>query len=239
MNESVIEMESVCHTYPTPSGGVKVLDNVTFSVQRGEYVAITGASGSGKSTLLNVLGLLNTPTEGRYSLMGHDARTLPERKRNDLRGSAIGFVFQSFHLLAGRSALENAAVSGVYSGTPRKERTDRARSALEAMGLGDRAEFSVEKLSGGERQRVAIARAISSNPDLLLCDEPTGNLDRSNTQKILEILTELNRAGRTIVVITHDQNVAAHAAIRFELADGVLNPAIADWTGSHDTSINY
>ena len=202
---------------------VEALRDVHLTVEPGEHVAIVGPSGSGKSTLLNVLGLLDRPSEGRYLLDGIDTAVLSDNGRAAERGRRIGFVFQSFHLLAYRTVEENVMLSELYLGTPRKDRRRRAVEALERVGLGHRLGFDPVKLSGGERQRVAIARALLGEPSLLLCDEPTGNLDSKNTESVLELFDELRAQGLTILVITHDVDVARRAQRRVRMVDGELS----------------
>ncbi|MEW2413409.1 ABC transporter ATP-binding protein [Streptomyces sp. NPDC046866] len=215
----VIEFEGVGLTYPgTPP--VAALLPCELTVERGEFITVVGPSGSGKSTFLNVAGLLDAPTAGRYLLDGIDTAALPDRERTALRGRRIGFVFQSFHLLPHRSALENATLAMLYTEVPRAERLARARAALDRVGLGHRADALPGRPSGGERQRVAIARALVSEPSLLLCDEPTGNLDSANAGSVLALLDELHAVGMTVLVITHDPAVAARGRRTLSLRDG-------------------
>lgn len=202
---------------------VEALLEVDLTIERGEYVAIVGPSGSGKSTLLNVMGLLDRPTSGTYALDGIDTTTMSDGQRAAQRSRRIGFVFQSFHLVAHRTVEENVMLAELYRGTSRKGRKERAVAALEQVGLGHRLGFEPRHLSGGERQRVAIARAVVGQPALLLCDEPTGNLDSRSTDAILSLFGTLRAAGLTIVVITHDQAVSRHAARRVFLHDGRLH----------------
>ncbi|MEU6866109.1 ABC transporter ATP-binding protein [Streptomyces sp. NPDC046876] len=215
----VIEFRGVGLTYPgTPP--VAALQPCELTVERGEFITVVGPSGSGKSTFLNVAGLLDAPTAGRYLLDGIDTAALPDRERTALRGRRIGFVFQSFHLLPHRSALENVTLAMLYTEVPRAERLVRARDALDRVGLGHRADAVPGRLSGGERQRVAIARALVSEPSLLLCDEPTGNLDSANAGSVLALLDELHAAGMTVLVITHDPAVAARGRRTLAIRDG-------------------
>lgn len=218
---AVLDLDDVCRTFDS-SPPVHALRNIDLRVEAGEYVAIVGPSGSGKSTLLNVIGLLDRPTAGRFLLDGVDVAGMNDGRRAAFRASRLGFIFQSFHLLPHRSALENVMFGSLYRGLPRRERRDHALAALDRVGVAHRAAFLPSRLSGGERQRVAVARALSVAPSLLLCDEPTGNLDSSNTESILELFDELLLDGLTIVVITHDPNVAAHAGRRVSIVDGRL-----------------
>ncbi|MFI9383514.1 ABC transporter ATP-binding protein [Kutzneria sp. NPDC052558] len=221
MTTPVIRLDGVSRVFPADPP-VHALTDVRLSVAHGEYVSIVGASGSGKSTLLNTLGLLDKPTSGSYMLDGLETVGLNDRERTSLRGSRIGFVFQSFHLLGYRSAVDNVAMAELYGKTGRRNRLERAEQALEQVGLGHRAGFRPDKLSGGERQRVAIARALLGRPALLLCDEPTGNLDRANTSGVLDLFDELAAKGVTLVVITHDEQVSRRAHRRVRIEDGRL-----------------
>lgn len=221
MSDPLVELVDVTRAFPGPPE-VQALKDVSLTLQQGDYASIVGPSGSGKSTLLNVLGLLDRPTSGTYLLDGIDTADLGDRARAAERGRRIGFVFQSFHLLAYRSVEENVMLSELYLGTSRRDRRRRAVEALERVGLGHRLGFSPIKLSGGERQRVAIARALLGEPSLLLCDEPTGNLDSANTAAVLDLFDDLRTQGLTILVITHDGEVAARAARRVRMVDGRL-----------------
>ncbi|MFG2299161.1 ABC transporter ATP-binding protein [Streptomyces sp. NPDC048603] len=220
----VIRFEQVGLRYPGPPP-VDALKPCDLTVHRGEFITVVGPSGSGKSTFLNVAGLLDSPTGGRYLLDGIDTGALADRDRTALRGHRIGFVFQSFHLLPHRSALENVTLAMLYTQVPRTERLRRARTALEQVGLGHRADAVPGRLSGGERQRVAIARALVGRPSLLLCDEPTGNLDSANAASVLTLLEELHATGMTVLVITHDTEVAARGRRTVTVRDGVLQEA--------------
>ncbi|GAA3437215.1 ABC transporter ATP-binding protein [Kutzneria kofuensis] len=221
MTDLVIRLDGVSRVFPADPP-VHALVDVQLTVRRGEYVSIVGASGSGKSTLLNTLGLLDRPTSGSYQLDGVETSGLRDRERTALRGSRIGFVFQSFHLLAYRSAADNVAMAELYGKADRKHRLERAEQALERVGLAHRKGFRPDRLSGGERQRVAIARALLGRPALLLCDEPTGNLDRANTLGVLDLFDELAAQGVTLVVITHDEQVSSRAQRRVRIEDGRL-----------------
>jgi len=217
----VIALSGVGLTYPGPPPVVAVRD-CDLLVRDGTHVAIVGASGSGKSTLLNVLGLLDRNTSGTYLFDGHDVAALGETDRTALRGQAIGFVFQEFHLLANRTAEENVQVGLMYRGLSRGERGERASQALHRVGLANRMHALPSQLSGGERQRVAIARALAAHPRLLLCDEPTGNLDSVTAGTILDLMADLNHDGMTVVTITHDPTVAARAQEVYRMNDGLL-----------------
>lgn len=219
----VIEFRGVGLTYPGPPP-VHALHPCELLVRRGEFITVVGPSGSGKSTFLNVAGLLDSPTTGRYLLDGIDTAALPDGERTALRGRRIGFVFQSFHLLPHRSALENITLAMLYTGIPRAQRLVRARAALDQVGLGHRAGAVPGRLSGGERQRVAIARALVGRPSLLLCDEPTGNLDSANASSVLGLLDDLHGSGMTVLVITHDLEVARRGRRTVTIRDGRLHP---------------
>lgn len=198
------------------------LIDVDLAVHHGEWLAITGPSGSGKSTLLNILGLLDVPTSGSYRLDGIDVAGLRDQQRAGLRSRVIGFVFQSFYLIAHRTVLENVALSDVYRKGPPRHRNERAARVLAEVGLSERADYLPTRLSGGERQRTAISRAIMGSPQVLLCDEPTGNLDSKTTDGILDLFAELNRRGLTVVTITHDAHVAEQAHRQVQIIDGRL-----------------
>ena len=220
-NEEVLTLDKVGLTYLGPPP-VRALRSVDLRVRRGEYLAVVGPSVSGKSTFLNLIGLLDAPTEGSYSFEGVDVGALSDRRRTALRGSAIGFVFQSFHLLPHRTAVENVALALLYNGSSRADRKDRAMKALGDVGLSQRAMALSAHLSGGERQRVAIARALVNAPRLLLCDEPTGNLDSKNASEVLSLIQDLHGRGQTVVLITHDLSVADRAQRRVQIQDGRL-----------------
>ncbi len=205
---------------------VEALRHADLQVMPGEYVSIVGPSGSGKSTLLHLLGLLDTPTQGTYLLDGIDVRSLSDVQRTAVRGQRIGFVFQAFHLLSHRTVAENVMLAMLYGDVPRGDRRDRAINALDQVGLSHRVDFMPTKLSGGERQRVAIARAIVGGPSLLLADEPTGNLDQATGDKILDLFDDLQSRGLTIVVITHDAEVALRAQRTVRMVDGVLSEVV-------------
>ncbi|WP_298802291.1 ABC transporter ATP-binding protein [uncultured Pseudokineococcus sp.] len=221
MSAPVVELVGLTRTFPGPPP-VHALDGVDLVVRAGEYVSVVGPSGSGKSTLLHVLGLLDRPTGGDYLLDGVPTSTTSERHRARLRGGRIGFVFQQFHLLPHRSVLDNVLLATLYSGVPRAERVDRARAALERVGLDHRVDAAPTTLSGGERQRVAVARAVVTGPSLLLADEPTGNLDSVSSAAVMDLFDELHASGLTLVVITHDPVVSARAQRRVRISDGLL-----------------
>ena len=219
---SVILLENLTKTYVMGDVIVRALQGVTLDVDRGEYLAIMGASGSGKSTLMNIIGCLDAPTKGRYLLDGLDVAALDDRQVAMARNKKIGFVFQSFNLIARTSALENVALPMAYAGVANKERKARAMAALERVGLADRVHHIPTELSGGQQQRVAIARALVTNPAMLLADEPTGALDTQSTAEILNLFDELHQQGRTIVLITHEADVAARARRTIRLSDGKI-----------------
>ncbi|MDP3426440.1 MAG: ABC transporter ATP-binding protein [Humidesulfovibrio sp.] len=200
--------------------GVEVLSNITLNIKRGEFVALQGTSGSGKSTLLHLLGLLDRPTSGTYRLLGRDVSGLDDDELSRLRNTALGFVFQSFYLVPYATALENVLLPGMYSGLPQAELRQRALSLLDRVGLADRLHFKPANLSGGQQQRVAMARALLNDPQLILADEPTGQLDSATSQEIMRLFTQVNEAGTSIVLVTHDEAVAAKAGRVIRLADG-------------------
>jgi macrolide transport system ATP-binding/permease protein len=220
-SDPVLELSRICKQFGTEPA-VHALVNVDLSLERGEWLAITGPSGAGKSTLLNIIGCLDIPTSGFYRLDGVETTTLSDNQRAGLRSQRIGFVFQSFHLLPYRTVLENVMLAEVYRRRTSRGRRDRALAAIERVGLAHRTDFLPMKLSGGERQRVAIARALVGSPSLLLCDEPTGNLDTKSSANILDCLESLNRDGLTIVIVTHDENVASRASRLVHVIDGVV-----------------
>ncbi len=218
----VIRVEGVSKTYRLGQIEVHALRDVSLVIQRGDFVAIMGSSGSGKSTLMNILGCLDIPTRGRYRMDGVDVAALDEDDLSDLRNRKLGFVFQSFNLVARTSALANVELPLAYAGLPRAERRRRAAAALAAVGMANRVEHLPSELSGGQQQRVAVARAIVTNPALVLADEPTGNLDTHSTGEVLDIFTRLNDEGRTVVLITHEPEVAAQARRVIRLSDGMI-----------------
>ena len=218
----VIEVRDVTRVYALGDIEVRALRGVSLEIARGEYVAIMGSSGSGKSTLMNILGCLDAPTGGQYLLDGHDVRDFDADDQSDLRNRKIGFVFQSFNLVPRTTALANVALPLAYAGLDRAERRRRAAAALTAVGMADRLEHLPSELSGGQQQRVAVARAIVTNPSLIFADEPTGTLDSRSTDDVLGLFVELNAEGRTIVLITHEDHVAAEAQRVVRLDDGLI-----------------
>ncbi|MHB8460691.1 MAG: ABC transporter ATP-binding protein [Candidatus Limnocylindrales bacterium] len=220
MSAPIIWIEGVGRTYHTGRIDVTALLDVTLAVEPGEFVAVVGPSGSGKTTLMNILGCLDRPTAGRYILDGTSVAELDDDGLAALRSRSIGFVFQSYNLLPRATALDNVATPLIYQGVGRREREARARATLERLGLGDRVHHEPTELSGGQQQRVAIARALVTEPALLLADEPTGNLDSASGAEVMALLHELNATGRTIVLITHDPEVAATANRQIHVRDG-------------------
>lgn len=218
---TLIRLDRVTKTYDLGEVQVHALRGISLEIQRGEFVAIMGASGSGKSTLMNILGCLDRPTSGRYFLDGVDVSGMSKEELARIRNRKLGFVFQHFNLLARTSALENVELPTVYAGVPPEERTRRAREALERVGLGERAEHHPSQLSGGQQQRVAIARALVNNPQIVLADEPTGNLDSRTSVEIMEILQRLNEEQElTVVIVTHETDIAHYAKRAIEFRDG-------------------
>ncbi len=218
----VIDVRDVSRVYQLGDIEVRALNGVSMTIERGELVAVMGSSGSGKSTMLNILGCLDLPTSGSYRLDGIDVRHLDEDELSDIRNRKLGFVFQSFNLVPRTSAVANVELPLSYAGLPRAERRRRALRALDAVGLADRARHLPSELSGGQQQRVAMARALVTNPALILADEPTGNLDSHSTEEVLRILRTLNARGSTLVLITHEPEVAAIAQRVIRLSDGEI-----------------
>ncbi len=218
----LIELVDIARYYQMGDERIAALDGVSFAIDKGEMVAIIGTSGSGKSTLLNILGCLDTPSRGTYRLAGKDVQGLSDDERAHVRNRQLGFVFQSFQLLTRASAVKNVALPLVYRGIPAKERTARAQKALERVGLAHRMHHKPFQLSGGQRQRTAIARALVSEPSLLLCDEPTGNLDSATTEDIMALLHALHAEGNTILVVTHDPGIAARCPREIRIFDGKI-----------------
>jgi putative ABC transport system ATP-binding protein len=217
---ALIELSDVHKVYEMGEVEVRALNGVDLVLERGEYVAIMGASGSGKSTLMNLLGCLDTPTSGTYRLNGVAVHELDDQRLAEIRNREIGFVFQTFNLLARTDALHNVELPLIYRGMPRKQRRRKALEALERVGLADRVDHQPNELSGGQRQRVAIARALVNDPSILLADEPTGNLDTTTSEEIMELFDQLHGAGNTVILVTHETDIAAHADRHVMLRDG-------------------
>ena len=216
-------MDDVWKTYQVGQQQVHALRGLSVDIAQGEYTALMGPSGSGKSTLMNMLGCLDTPTSGRYRLAGEDVGTLDDDALADIRNRRIGFVFQTFNLMPRYTALENVALPLVYAGASRADREAQAREVLEQVGLADRMDHRPNELSGGQRQRVAVARALVNRPDLLLADEPTGNLDTKTSLEIMALFGEIHAAGNTVVLVTHEEDIAAYAHRVVRLRDGVVS----------------
>lgn len=221
--DSVIRTEELWKTYQMGAEEVHALRGVSFDVQRGEYLAIMGPSGSGKSTLMNLIGCLDTPTSGQYLLNGKLVSEMDDDELAYIRNKEIGFVFQTFNLLPRATALHNVELPLIYNGTPRSQRLEMARQALQRVDLGDRMNHKPNELSGGQRQRVAIARALVNNPSIILADEPTGNLDSQTSQEIMNFFDELHSQGNTIILVTHEHDIAEHAHRVLHILDGRIN----------------
>lgn len=218
--QPVIELSQIRKTYYMGSNSIEVLKGISLSIERNEYVALMGPSGSGKSTLMNILGCLDTPTSGNYFLSGKDVSKMPDDDLAEVRNNEIGFVFQQFNLLPRLTAAENVALPLIYAGISKKERTERAMEALRKVALADRSHHKPNELSGGQIQRVAIARALVNNPSLLLADEPTGNLDSKTSVEVMEIFGQIQAAGNTVVLVTHEEDIAEYAKRVVRLRDG-------------------
>ena len=223
MQQPVAELRGISKIYGSGDLEVKALDQLNLTVQEGDYLAVMGASGSGKSTAMNILGCLDRPSSGTYLLNGMAVEQLDDDALADVRNRSLGFVFQQFHLLGHASAMENVMLPMIYAGVPREERIERAQSALRRVGLAQRLENKPNQLSGGQQQRVAIARAIINRPSLLLADEPTGALDSSTTAEVLELFDELHQQGITLVMVTHEDDVAARAQHIARFKDGQIS----------------
>ena len=220
--EELIEIRDMCKIYNPGENEVRALDHVDLKIHRNEFVAIIGQSGSGKSTLMNMLGCLDVPTSGTYILNGQDVSHLSDDELSDIRNKEIGFIFQGFNLIPGLTALENVELPLIYRGVGKKERMRLSETALEKVGLRNRMDHKPSEMSGGQQQRVAIARAIAQAPPVILADEPTGNLDSGSTKEIMEILKELHGEGRTVILITHDNDIAARAKRIIRIMDGKI-----------------
>jgi putative ABC transport system ATP-binding protein len=224
MSRALISLSNIRKTYVLGAQTVHALKKIDLDIQRGEYVALMGPSGSGKSTLMNVIGCLDTPSQGEYWLNDKEVSKMSDVDLSKVRNDEIGFVFQTFNLLTRLTALDNVALPLVYAGIPLKERNERAAETLNKVGLGDRFHHRPNELSGGQRQRVAVARALINNPSLLLADEPTGNLDTQTSHEIMALFEEIHAAGNTIVLVTHEEDIAKHAKKIVRLRDGLIEP---------------
>ncbi|HCM60881.1 MAG TPA: macrolide ABC transporter ATP-binding protein [Bacteroidales bacterium] len=221
--DKVIEIKEIVKNYQVGSVIVRALRSVSLDISRNEYVAIMGPSGSGKSTLMNILGCLDTPTKGMYVLNGTDVSKMEDDRLAEIRNKEIGFVFQTFNLLPRYTALENVTLPLIYGGVPRHEREEHAVKTLDLVGLGDRMAHKPNELSGGQRQRVAIARALINNPSIILADEPTGNLDSKTSYDIMGLLDKIHEDGNTVIVVTHEEDIARHAHRIIKLMDGEVS----------------
>ena len=220
---SLIHLENISRRYQMGTEVVHALREVSVGIDRGEYIAIMGPSGSGKSTLMNLVGCLDTPSAGRYELNGTSVSEMDDNQLAEIRNREIGFVFQTFNLLPRASALHNVELPLIYAGVPSKERRGRAIVALQAVGLGDRTDHRPAELSGGQRQRVAVARALVNHPSILLADEPTGNLDSKTGEEIMQLFEQLWEHGQTIIIVTHEHDIAAHARRQIHILDGLID----------------
>ncbi|MCE2822235.1 MAG: ABC transporter ATP-binding protein [Saprospiraceae bacterium] len=218
----MISIEHLNKTYIMGTEKVEALKDVSINIEKGEYVALMGPSGSGKSTLMNLLGCLDSPSRGQYWLNGKEVSTMEDSELAEVRNKDIGFVFQTFNLLPRLSALENVALPLVYAGVSKEDRLAKARKVLEAVGLGDRVTHKPNELSGGQRQRVAVARALVNDPAIILADEPTGNLDTKTSYEIMMLFEEIHKAGNTVILVTHEQDIAMHAHRIIRLRDGLV-----------------
>jgi len=218
----LISIKSLNKTYIMGEEKVEALKDVTLNIEKNEYVALMGPSGSGKSTLMNLVGCLDSPTRGEYWLNGTEVSTMDDSDLAEVRNKEIGFVFQTFNLMPRLSALENVALPLVYAGVSREERLEKARKTLESVGLGDRVTHKPNELSGGQRQRVAVARALVNNPSIILADEPTGNLDTKTSYEIMGLFEQIHKAGNTVILVTHEQDIAMHAHRIVRLRDGLI-----------------
>jgi putative ABC transport system ATP-binding protein len=219
---SVIKIRSITRDFPLGQEIVKVLKGIDLDIQKGEYVALMGPSGSGKSTLMNLLGCLDTPTSGYYELNGVDVSSMSDDALAEIRNKEIGFVFQTFNLLPRTTALDNVALPMVYAGAPKSKRHKRASEVLADVGLSDRMDHKPNQLSGGQRQRVAVGRALVNKPSIILADEPTGNLDSKTSLEIMQLFDDIHQAGNTVILVTHEEDIAAHAQRIIRLRDGII-----------------
>ena len=223
MEPVALDMEGICKNYWQGDAEIHALQNVNLHIAPGEFLAITGQSGSGKSTLMNILGCLDTPTDGSYRIGGREIGEMSPRELAAFRSRTIGFIFQNFCLVPDLDAQENVELPLLYQGLPRRERRERAREALERVGLGERLHHRPNQMSGGQQQRVAVARAISARPGVILADEPTGNLDRLSGEAVMKILVELNNEGKTVILITHDDKIAKTSRRQVRICDGIVS----------------
>jgi len=229
--QPIIELREICKSYFMGTNMLEVLKGISLNIFKNEYVALMGPSGSGKSTLMNILGCLDTPTKGSYILNGTDVSKMSDDDLAEVRNTEIGFVFQQFNLLPRLTAAENVALPLIYAGTGRKDRMDRAMEALKKVALADRSHHKPNELSGGQIQRVAIARALVNNPAILLADEPTGNLDSKTSVEVMEIFSAIQAAGNTVVLVTHEEDIAAYAKRVVRLRDGIIESDAPAHTG--------
>ncbi|GAB5564453.1 MAG: ABC transporter ATP-binding protein [Winogradskyella sp.] len=222
MSDNVIEIRGIIRDFKLGQETVHVLKGIDLDIKRGEYVAIMGPSGSGKSTLMNLLGCLDTPTAGSYKLNGKDVSQMTDDELADIRNTEIGFVFQTFNLLPRTTALDNVALPMIYAGASKKARVDRASEVLTDVGLADRMDHKPNQLSGGQRQRVAVGRALVNKPSIILADEPTGNLDSKTGTEIMALFDQIHASGNTVIMVTHEEDIAAHAKRVIRLRDGII-----------------
>ncbi|WP_299114726.1 ABC transporter ATP-binding protein [uncultured Winogradskyella sp.] len=222
MSDNVIEIRNIIRDFKLGQETVHVLKGIDLDIKRGEYVAIMGPSGSGKSTLMNLLGCLDTPTAGSYLLNGNDVSEMSDDELAEIRNTEIGFVFQTFNLLPRTTALDNVALPMIYAGASKKQRVERASEVLTDVGLDDRMDHKPNQLSGGQRQRVAVGRALVNRPSIILADEPTGNLDSKTGEEIMALFDEIHSKGNTVIMVTHEEDIAAHAKRVIRLRDGII-----------------